>query len=235
MNPTAQQRHRRIAALAGVAAVHALLLALLLLPVTRTLVTETGAMIMVALPAPEPEPPAEPEPMGAEAPPAELAIPASVMAPEPLIVIAQPEKPAPAPVAADGQDRLAGATAKPGAGSGSKGTGTGTGSGGAGTGTGGGALVRARWRSGAIERSDYPPRANRAGQGGSVIVHFDVRPDGSVHRCRVRQSSGHPDIDATTCRLIEERFRYTPARNARGEPTSDVAGWRQDWWLEPRR
>jgi len=233
-----QSLRRRVATAAAIGAVHALLLLLLTMPAARTLVQAPETMIMMDVPTAEPEPPVdtEPEPAGAEAPPSEAAIPAALAAPEPDIVIEQPTPPPPLPpVAAEGLKTVAGASERPGDGTGSKGEGSGTGSGADGRGTGGGAIVRARWLSGRIERSDYPPRANRAGQGGSVIVHFDVRADGSVHRCRIRQSSGHPDIDTTTCRLIEERFRYTPARDGRGQPVSDVAGWRQDWWLEPRR
>lgn len=226
-----------MATAAAVAAIHALLLLVLMLPAARTIVQAPGAMIVVDIPAAEPEPPVEADPLpeGAEAPPGETAIPKAVMAPEPDIIIEQPEPPVTPPVAAEGRETTAGAAEKPGPGTGGADEGAGTGSGGAGSGAGGGGIVRARWLSGRIERSDYPPRANRAGQGGSVIVHFDVRTDGTVHRCRIRQSSGHPDIDATTCRLIEARFRYTPARDGRGQPVTDVAGWRQDWWLEPRR
>jgi periplasmic protein TonB len=224
-----------MATAAAVAAVHALLLLLLLLPATRTMLQPPDALIMVDVPTAEPPAEAEPEPEGAEAAPAEDAVPRPVIAPEPDIVVEQPEPPVAPPAVADGQETTAGASEKPGEGTGSQGEGAGTGSGGVGSGSGGGAIARARWLSGRIDRSDYPPRANRAGQGGSVIVHFDVRADGTVHRCRVRQSSGHPDIDSTTCRLIEERFRYSPARDGRGQPVPDIAGWRQDWWLEPRR
>jgi len=226
-----------MATAAAVAAVHALLFLFLMLPAARTMVEAPDPMVMVDVLAAEPERPAEPEPEpeGAAAPPDEIAVPRVVMAPEPDIIIMEPEPPVAPPVAADGRETTSGAAGKPGAGTGSNGTAAGTGSGGKGSGPGGGMVVRARWASGRIERSDYPPRANRAGQGGSVIAHFDVRTDGTIHRCRIRQSSGHLDIDATTCRLIEERFRYFPAQDGRGQPVTDVAGWRQDWWLEPRR
>jgi len=223
-----------MATAAAVAAVHALFLALLMLASTKSLLPAPDAPILVAIPIPEPAPAADPEPEGAEAPPDEAAVPDAMMVPEPDIVIETPDPPPVRPVASEGPDAAAGAADAPGEGTGSAGVGLGTGSGGSGTDSGGG-IVRARWLSGRIDRSDYPPRANRAGKGGSVIVHFDVRPDGTIHRCRIRQSSGHPDIDATTCRLIEERFRYAPARDGRGQPVPDVAGWRQDWWLEPRR
>jgi len=205
---------------------HALLFLLLLLPAVRPVIRTPDAMVMVEVPAAEPEEAAEagPEPGSADAPPGDAAISAAAMLPEPDIVIEQPEPPVMPPVASGGPDNAAGAAGTPG---------TGTGASGEGEGRGGG-IVRARRLSGRIEPSDYPGQAIRGGKVGSVIVHFDVRTDGTVHRCRIRQSSGYPDMDATTCRLIEERFRYSPARDRRGQPVTDVAGWRQDWWLEPR-
>jgi periplasmic protein TonB len=47
------------------------------------------------------------------------------------------------------------------------------------------------------------------------------------------ESSGHPELDATTCRLIERRFRFEPARDAHGDLTEDIKAWQQIWWLEP--
>jgi protein TonB len=64
-----------------------------------------------------------------------------------------------------------------------------------------------------------------------VTAHFDVRADGGVEHCRVVASSGSTLLDETTCRLIEARFRYVPARDATGAAITDIAGWRQDWWL----
>ena len=52
----------------------------------------------------------------------------------------------------------------------------------------------------------------------------------------VRHTRGTPpavvELDAATCRLIVERFRYRPALDAAGRPTTDVRHWRQRWWLE---
>ncbi|HPU16649.1 MAG TPA: TonB family protein, partial [Polymorphobacter sp.] len=92
-------------------------------------------------------------------------------------------------------------------------------------------IVRARWASGSISNRDYPKAARAAGVGGAVTVHFDVRADGGVEHCRVVASSGSALLDETTCRLIAARFRYVPARDASGAAITDIAGWRQDWWL----
>lgn len=157
---------------------------------------------------------------------------APVVAPKPKI---PPPKPLPVPAApkpGQGSDASAGATPTLGPGSGAGGRGDGTGAGGAGNGTGGG--TKAVWRSGAIRDRDYPRDASRARIGGEVEVRFTIEATGRVSGCRVSQSSGDASLDATTCRLIEERFRFKPATDAAGRPVPSQYGWRQDWWLERR-
>jgi protein TonB len=102
-----------------------------------------------------------------------------------------------------------------GAANGSEGSGSGSGSdGGSG---GGGDLISPPVRiAGELTSEDYrranPPR----GAGGLVVVSFRVRTDGRTDDCEVLRSSGFEIFDTTTCRLIEERFLYRPARDASG-------------------
>lgn len=157
---------------------------------------------------------------------------AAIVAPPPkLPPIATPVAAAPRPGA--GNAPSAGATPDPGPGSGAGGRGDGTGAGGAGSGTGGG--TKAVWRSGAIRDRDYPREASRANAGGEVEVRFTIEASGRVSGCRVTRSSGDASLDETTCRLIEERFRFQPATNAASQPVASRYGWRQTWWLERRR
>lgn len=193
-------------------------------------------------PEPPPPPPAEqprqdraPREEGAAAPPNRRATPRPVVAPPPKLPPITNPPPA-APVAGTGPDSEAGAAERPGPGTGAGGIGNGLGAGQGGNGTGGGGGgQRARHVRGTIRDRDYPRNASRERVGGTVTVRFTVQTDGRVRGCSVMQSSGNADLDATTCRLIEERFRYEPARNAAGEPIASETGWRQDWWLEPRR
>lgn len=157
---------------------------------------------------------------------------AAVAAPPPkLPPIAPPVAAAPRPDA--GSAPSAGASPEPGPGSGAGGRGDGTGAGGSGSGTGGG--TKAVWRSGTIRDRDYPREASRAKAGGEVEVRFTIEASGRVTGCRVSRSSGDASLDRTTCDLIEERFRFRPATNAAGEAIASSYGWRQSWWLEPRR
>ena len=198
------------------------------------------AITAVALPAPAP-PREEPIPQdsvekkasGKASATNKFAKAAPVVAPKPKI---PPPKPPPilaAPAPGAGSEASAGATANPGPGSGAGGRGDGTGSDGSGSGTGGG--TKASWRSGAIRDSDYPREASRAKIGGVVEVHFTIQPTGRVTGCRVTRSSGDDALDETTCRLIEERFRFRPATNGAGDPIVSRYGWRQSWWLESQR
>ena len=95
-------------------------------------------------------------------------------------------------------------------------------------------FTHARWISGSIRDSDYPRGAYEVGAGGTVYLRFVVAPNGRVSECRVTRSSGRADLDATTCRLIQKRFRYRPARDARGRPIADVIRGEHLWIAERR-
>lgn len=187
-------------------------------------------------PVPE-TPPAPPEksvqPEGAAAPPAKMAKPKEIVAPEPEIRLQTENELVAAPAASDGMDTQSGAAPIDGPGNGGGGEGDGTGSGRSGDGSGGVPIVsRARYVSGEIRPRDYPRDASRAREQGSVVVNFDVRPDGRVGNCHIVKSSGSAELDRTTCALIEKRFRYEPARDASGRAVADVSGWEQRYWLD---
>jgi periplasmic protein TonB len=179
---------------------------------------------------PPPPPPAveeAPEPEGAAAPPAERADPEPVVAPKPIVPLPVPPPVTAAPVAREGAAPSAGAADTPGPGTGAGGTGTGTGAGGSGTGAGGAA--RAQRVSGRLEDRDYPRAALRARAEGSVSVRYVVGVDGRARDCAVTRSSGNTDLDSTTCRLIERRFRYRPATGADGRPAAETVTRTFDW------
>ena len=157
---------------------------------------------------------------------------APVAAPKPKLPPIEPTIQA-SPTPGAGSESSAGAAPRPGPGSGAGGQGDGTGAGGSGSGTGGG--TRPVWLRGAILDSDYPRSASRAKVGGEVEVRFTIETTGRVSGCRVARTSGDPSLDAATCRLIEKRFRFKPATDGRGTPIASQYGWRQSWWLEPRR
>ena len=69
--------------------------------------------------------------------------------------------------------------------------------------------------------SDYPVGAWLLGQEGTVQAKLMVAPDGRVSECSILHSSGFAGLDSATCKLITKRAKFTPARDAKGQPTFD--------------
>jgi protein TonB len=186
---------------------------------------------------PVPPPVREAAPEGAASPHSLRARPTPVVAPVPGVRLpAPPTLPTvPEPtIVPPGSASAAGVSTMPGPGTGTGGTGAGTGSGGAGSGTGGGAARAPQWLRGRLANEDYPPAAAKARVQGSVSVRFTVATDGSVGGCQVTRGSGSAELDETTCRVIERRFRYRPAVDAGGRPVPAVLAKTYDWMWVPR-
>ena len=184
---------------------------------------------------PDPKPSKRPE--GAASPTSLKANPTPIVAPPPKLEVKSPvvAVPEPTPVP-PGAAASAGSSDTPGPGTGAGGAGIGTGSGGQGSGNGGGGSQRAVRLSGALDGTrDYPRASRLAGVEGSVAVEFTVAPDGRVDLCRVLRSTANAEIDAATCRLIQRRFVYEPARDASGRPVPEVVRRTFDWTLPRRR
>jgi protein TonB len=87
--------------------------------------------------------------------------------------------------------------------------------------------------AGEITSHDYPRDLREAGIGGRVGVVFKVEPNGRVGSCTVTRSSGVPELDALTCRLIQQRFFYRPSTDRYGRPIEDEVDGEHDW-IAPR-
>ncbi|HEX8262048.1 MAG TPA: TonB family protein [Allosphingosinicella sp.] len=72
-----------------------------------------------------------------------------------------------------------------------------------------------------VSDEDYPSSAVRNEEQGTTRFRLAVGPNGEVTECSIIGSSGSSALDSTTCRLMKQRARFTPARNSSGEPTSD--------------
>jgi protein TonB len=86
-------------------------------------------------------------------------------------------------------------------------------------------------RSGSISDDDYPASALRAEAQGTTTARFTIGTDGRVTSCSVTGSSGNSALDQTTCRLIQQRFRFRPAVGADGNPTTETRSQRIVWRL----
>ncbi len=175
---------------------------------------------------PRPEPAHRHRPNGAASPANLRAVATPVVAP-PL-----PPKPSPviaAPKPETGTAANTGASDRPGFGTGAGGQGNGSSSGVAGNGSGDGDGDGPELVRGEISNRDYPKGALRAGASGTVRTRFVVGINGRVSGCVVTASSGNAELDATTCRLITQRFRFAPARDGTGRPVADEAEGEQHW------
>jgi len=85
--------------------------------------------------------------------------------------------------------------------------------------------------AGSIRDSDYPRKGLRQDAGGTVSLALQISPDGSVERCDVRLSSSPKVLDEASCKLATARFRYSPARNAAGNPVHSVIVQDINWRL----
>jgi protein TonB len=137
-----------------------------------------------------------------------------------------------APIAGTGSDASAGAARIPGPGPGSGGIGNGTGSGDRGNGDGDGGFTAPRQIKGRLKDSDYPRAAGEAGASGTVSVRFVVLTNGRVTDCEITHSRGNAALDDTTCRLIEQRFRFDPSRDADGRPVESMVAENHSWEIQ---
>ena len=194
------------------------------------------AIFTVAPPTPPPPVRAEhhrrtPRREAAAAPPAKRATPTDLVAPTPVVPLPVPPPLVTAPLADTARAPTVGAAlAGPGQGAGGEGNGRGSGDGGNGDG-GGGGETPPRWRHGRLKNSDFPAAAADAGASGTVGVRYVVRRDGRVEDCEVTHSSGSRVLDATTCRLIEQRFRFSPSRDAAGRPVDSMIVENHGWFI----
>lgn len=249
MTEQAQGRNSdRAKAAAGVALCHLLIGWALVTGLRYDVVRDEIGRSLKLLQIDEPPPPPIEEPVpapktktpeAAAAPPSLKASPSPVVLPPPKVRVPMPTPlptvPEPSPLP-PGSATTAGATKTPGVGSGTGGEGSGMGSGGRGSGTGGGGGARAERIAGSISgATDYPPAARRAGIEGSVTVRYTVGIDGRASGCSVTRSSGHAELDAATCRVVERRFRYRPARDPQGKPVPETVRRTFDWLLPYRR
>jgi protein TonB len=85
---------------------------------------------------------------------------------------------------------------------------------------------------GLFRGDDYPRSAITAEEQGSVTVRITVGINGRVANCAVTSPSGSPALDRATCRILQSRARFTPARDSHGDPTTDTLTQRIRWVLE---
>ena len=215
-----RERAYALAAVVLVQAVFALVLLIgLRVPIARA-GSEVQRLIRITLDIPLPPPPPAPRTAAHTAPKPSSAPKAAPDklggSPGPVPAHAPPSVKPVVPVQPNAAPSGGGAGTGPAAGSGSGG-----GAGGTGFGASGGGGRDLEQIAGDITPRDYPRHLARAGIGGTVRMRGVVGVDGRVRGCAVSRSSGVPELDVLTCRLVEQRFVYRPATDRSGRPVPD--------------
>jgi periplasmic protein TonB len=67
---------------------------------------------------------------------------------------------------------------------------------------------------------DYPSRDLREENEGVARFSVQIGTNGRVTACSITGSSGHPGLDAATCKFVTSRARFSPALDKEGNPTT---------------
>jgi protein TonB len=86
-------------------------------------------------------------------------------------------------------------------------------------------------RGNGISEDDYPDASRRAEEQGVVRVTYTVGTNGSVTACSVTKPSGFPRLDEATCKVIQRRWRFNPAKDAAGQPIEETRSQPVRWQL----
>ena len=71
-----------------------------------------------------------------------------------------------------------------------------------------------------LRDSDYRPTWIRREYMGVAKFRLDIAATGQVTGCRILGSTGHSELDDATCKLVERRAKFEPARGKTGEPVA---------------
>jgi len=194
--------------------------------------------ILPPKPTPSPSPTPPPKPSEKSAPkgaPGERNLKnkaTQIVAVKPPILIVPPPPVVVATTAANtGNATQSGMSDRPGPGQGAGGYGSGLGGGGDG-GDGDGAVATGPKRiRGRLAYDDLPEDIKERMEEVRLETDCIIQADGRVTDCRIVRSSGYRSVDQMTCDLIERRYVYRPALNARGRPIS--VHWLQNHFFIP--
>jgi len=84
------------------------------------------------------------------------------------------------------------------------------------------------WISPAI---DFPRKGVTPDRLHTVGAEITVNPSGYVESCRAYFVIGNPSMGPYTCRLIQLRALFQPARDANGHRTFGIYRQRMSWWM----
>ena len=85
-----------------------------------------------------------------------------------------------------------------------------------------------------FEFKDYPMKSFEKKHEGVTRFELLVSPDGRIADCKVTSSSGHEELDKTTCFLASKRVEFRPARGDDGQPVWGIYRSQALWALPER-
>lgn len=77
--------------------------------------------------------------------------------------------------------------------------------------------------------NDYPLKSLREELQGTAGFRVTIGTDGTVTGCTITSTSGTPELDEATCRLVSQRARFSPALDAKGQPVVGQYSSRIRW------
>ena len=80
-----------------------------------------------------------------------------------------------------------------------------------------------------VTADDYPLGALRAEVQGTTAFRLMIGTDGRVTACTITVSSGSPELDEATCRLVTQRAVFSPALNRKGKAVEGSYSSRIRW------
>lgn len=80
-----------------------------------------------------------------------------------------------------------------------------------------------------VTRGEYPARAMRERREGTTGFRLTYDATGQVQKCEIVSSSGHADLDTTTCDLAMLRARFQPGKDAAGKAVGGTYSNRVRW------
>ena len=84
---------------------------------------------------------------------------------------------------------------------------------------------------GLFSADDYPLESLRNNEQGRVKVKLGVDASGAVSSCTIVESSGHSALDERTCAVLQERAKFEPATDSRGNPIASDFTQEISWKL----
>jgi protein TonB len=82
-----------------------------------------------------------------------------------------------------------------------------------------------------ISYTDYPASAVAANLQGTSTIVWTIGVDGRVGKCSTVHSAGAKILDDAACHALKRRARYTPAKDAQGQPIESVQTRKAIWAL----